>query len=401
MVTKKADYFYTDGLDRIEVDGSVLPLRTGAARKALKGEDLAFLAEALNERSLAASGYFALPTVGASQNFTYSRAEYEYQFHDIVSSFAHPIGGGGTSDSWLRTEYSALNSSTAIDGFLNPIDTSVFDSYGRLTGSKAYGPSRVEAIGATAYHHAPLTPSPLTAKIINVQDELDAYSNERKLTRFFREYNFDVGERLPPITVTATGVDDKGDPASYTARDTEQIPGMCIGFQYNWGRSTYHNEEDPITHEYVKSGMVWRGGFDDPFKVGARFYNLPPGGMGFVVIKILVVNRATALSTTPPSEIYVNRYFLGGSRMLGVFSTGFNPKSTTDILWHVIIDTARSIAPIWDSPFVHTDVTVPASRSQFDLMKGNTIDKWDCVEVYAQPIGAIIDLGDHTKWWTD
>ena len=393
MVTKKADYFYTDGLDRIEVDGSVLPLRTGAARKVLKGEDLAFLAEALNERSLAASGHFAFPIYG-DRKFPYSRAEYEWQFLDVAQGLA-------LDRSWLRTEYSALNSSTAIDGFLNPIDTSVFDSYGRLTGSKDYGPSRVDAIGATAYHHAPLTPSPQTAKIINVQDELDAYSNERKLTRFFREYNFDVGESLPPITVTATGVDDKGNPVSYTARDTEQIPGMCIGFQYGWGRSTYHNEEDPIAHEYVKSGMVWRGGFDDPFKVGARFYNLPPGGIGFIVIKIFVVNRATVLSTTPPSEVYVNRYFLGGSRMLGVFSTGFNPKSTTDILWHVIIDTARSIAPIWDSPFVHTDVTVPASRSQFDLMKSNTIDKYDCVEVYAQPIGAIIDLGDHTKWWTD
>lgn len=49
MVSSATDYKFVTGLDAIKVNGEIMPRRTGEHRRDLRGEDIAFLAEAANE----------------------------------------------------------------------------------------------------------------------------------------------------------------------------------------------------------------------------------------------------------------------------------------------------------------------------------------------------------------
>lgn len=49
MVSSASDYKFVTGLDAIKVNGEIMPRRTGEHRRDLRGEDIAFLAEAANE----------------------------------------------------------------------------------------------------------------------------------------------------------------------------------------------------------------------------------------------------------------------------------------------------------------------------------------------------------------
>ena len=394
MVKKKTDYVYTDGIDGITIDGSILPLRSGAARKLLKGEDLAFLAEALNERSLAANGTFALHDIGSQDKYTYKRSEYESQFLDIASSFAHPTEPGRA---WAN-KYTALNDSTELSEFEKLVDATgdriaAFPYY----SSKGYGQSRIDSIGSAAYHNAALTPNPRTARIINIQDELDIFSNERKLVRFFRDSNFGVGMYPPPFTVISRGIDEDGKTIS-SSHTAYNLFGWCCGYQYDWGLSTYHTE-DSIGLSYMRSGFVWSDDVEALQKVAMWIDNVPAECLVDPIIRILVVNRTTSAPGESPLDTYVNRYFIGGDRPSSGWRAGKNPTNTVEIPWWAIRDSAIINVPAWEPPFIHNDVRVPASKSQFNLMISNRYVKYDCIEIYAQPIGAIITLEDHTKWW--
>lgn len=49
MVSKKSDYKFVTGLDNIKIDGMIMPKRRGRKKFDMRGEDLAFCAEALGE----------------------------------------------------------------------------------------------------------------------------------------------------------------------------------------------------------------------------------------------------------------------------------------------------------------------------------------------------------------
>lgn len=391
MVKKKTDYVYTDGLDGITIDGSILPLRSGAARKLLKGEDLVFLAEALNERSLAANGEFALRGIGTNDKYTYKRNESEGQFLRIASLISDDVAGAGISR--------ALNDSTELSEFEKLVDaTGDSIALSPFYSPKGYVQSRIDSIGSAAYHCAELTPSPQTARIINIQDELDIFSNERKLVRFFRDSNFSVEPYPPPFTVVSTGIDEDGETIS-ESHITYNSHGWCLGYQYDWGLSVYHTEEDRIGLSYTRSDIVWNNNYDDLQKVAMRIYNVPARCMVDPIIRILVVNRTTSAPGEDPIDTYVNRYFIGRDTRWKGFQAGENPTNTVEISWYDIKDNVVMTVPAWKPPFIHNDVRVPARKDQFNLMLSSRYVKYDCLEIYAQPIGAIIELDDHTKWW--
>lgn len=49
MVSSASDYVFVTDLDNIKINGEIMPLRTGYHKRDLRGEDIAFLAEAANE----------------------------------------------------------------------------------------------------------------------------------------------------------------------------------------------------------------------------------------------------------------------------------------------------------------------------------------------------------------
>lgn len=89
MITTRQEYqFVTGDIGLVEIDGGIMPLRSGDAAKSLRGEDVCFLMEGVNERRRAVEG--GASTYASSFARTLSAAQLEPLRNYFVSS----VGGG-------------------------------------------------------------------------------------------------------------------------------------------------------------------------------------------------------------------------------------------------------------------------------------------------------------------
>ena len=403
MVKKNTDYLYVDGLDGIVIDGSILPLRTGAARRILRGEDKTFLIESLQERSLAATG--RMIHVGSGETkYRYSRIEDYFTLGRLADSLASPEIGYANANG-------VLNASTDINEF-----TKIVDATGERIGlwpyfkAKTYPDSRIYAIGDRAYHHEALKPVSGFPPIITDGMEADAYENAKRQVVFYRSEEIENVFRLPDREVVLSGHGFDGKPITETIQISNYSDlGSCVLFEYGNGVSILRYG---IEHRYVKKELeIYQG--SDMQNTALRVLNVPPNATVIPIARVLVDNSyylgPTDFIPDRPYEHYYplipsyhNKYFMLGGYPNWYAISGPRATNTVEFSWETLLNSCltKGIADIIHKPpFVRYDVTVPASEDEFDPWVGNYFQKFFSISVYIKPVGALIILGDHTKWW--
>lgn len=413
------DYYYVDkgSLARIKIDETTLPNRTGSAAFVVRGEDIAFLGEAVKERENA-----------TAETFDGDKVKVDGVSSSQIAGILTKLNNGGR-----RLHAIAISSSAVLPDLIYGVsgsgdDCTTIDRYIQLV--------EAQGISLSVTLDDLVDPGP----ILESTAILDAFNNEKKLTRFaprsrelFYVERYLVDRRRETfgrIVESSTDAyklqtDASGHDYPYpNDLDGEYVEDSITEYEdkvtlyMKSETTTYTGRWDLVgrrlTTNRWNSNMVeeWRHRDINIFRMPSNYY-IPDGIRVRPLFRFkysqrfastLWKNGESGRTADVEDEMAVQCGFALGGAMTK--SSGWWTLYGT--FWYDRIDLIKSACGRTPRHSYCRINNLPEWHEMTDVTPGayiNTLDYRDFSRSYderieAEFIGYIVELGNHTKWWS-
>ena len=397
MISSASSYKCVIGdLDKINISGAVMPLRTGAAQKILLGEDIAFLLESF--------GYIAWVVKGSKPTLRFTRFPMMGQF-DLIRDYFN------NAEDYYYGSYDtvAFNKNLAFDnGYIS-----------KQSSSNAQSISSADILNLP---HLDLSLETISnSRVFLAENVMRAFRNQKKLTCFLdlSSHQQDTGRggfdyyddtwRSAPDGTNMTKL------SSYRTI-TAQSPLLRTDYKHN--RCAVNTSGVYRYEGYATISRGW-GASRDLVAMTSRF--LPPGTKVTPLMEHRTYHAYGLRYGTGPGSaeqsaggtLYTAAVYRANSKWI---SSTMQFGDQVYFTWRELVSPAYGSATLYDGKlqlpseyhfYNGYDGAVPPASVRFGSLAGTSEGfggqylAWEDYYRDVKPFGFLVELADHTKWWSD
>lgn len=419
MISAASEYIYTTGdLDKITIDNEVMPNRQGLAQKMIRGVDIAFLLESVEERSRAQEA------VITQRRFSripwYDQLDIVFDGLQKTNSSSHNTGSIAIDPTWPYTNLSiyeenipAINNAPPIIANNNAIIAAFPNFYQTIESIPQCNPGIARG----------------TSKLMAAEPLQAAFRNQKKLTRYLDRVNYTLSATTPTQSPVLPEADARRmcswraeAPANWdwtgqpTYTDKQRAYYTAGASAANHLRREHKEYYGKFSFDNSLGIYVWEGYTRRSRNANGSIHvtrsNLPLGAVVTPLVQWQAYSYATY--THAPSnnrhDAVTETYSSGRTGLVFAAPKIADSAGTVTFTWNELRSSTGGTGNAdmtWDDipstfkRYVGYEISA-ASQNPPQSEVPTTRDAWSAhytswleYSLY----GLLIDLGDHTKWW--